>query len=135
MPPVVAGGSLFSHLLERPIALEGPQQFVMAASRIVKPRHDRVDDTQLGIGRDPLRGDTFSGCNPSVDPCRVLECPHDRRANRHDPPASMLRLSNERCSRSRNGIGLVEGKPRVQLRIAGRRDASRVSDGRKLPAA
>jgi len=105
MRTVVAGGGLLSHLCKRLVALERPQQLVVAAARFVESRHDRVHDAQLGLGRDPLRRDACPWRDPAATACHergpsratsgVFERAYDGRAHGDDSTTSMLRLINE----------------------------------------
>jgi len=105
MRTVVAGVGLPSHLCKRPVALERPQQLVVAAARFVESRHDRVHDAQLGLGRDPLRRDACPWRDPAATACHergpsratggVFKRAYNGRAHGHDATTSMLRLINE----------------------------------------
>jgi hypothetical protein len=105
MRPVVAAVGLFSHLCKRPVALERPQQLVVAAARFVESRHDRIHDAQIGLGRDALRRDAFPWRDPAATashergPSRatsgVFKRAYHGRAHGDDATPSMLRLINK----------------------------------------
>ena len=65
----------------------------------------------------------------------MLECANDRGANGDDAAAARRCPANGGCGGRRNAIRLVEGQARIERGIAGRRDACRQRDRRKLRAA
>jgi hypothetical protein len=76
------------------LAGERPQQLVMAAARLVRPRENRVGKLQPACWTQSLVGDTIAGANAAVVGRRVLQCAHHGRANRDNPAAARSRSSN-----------------------------------------
>lgn len=88
-------------LLERDVCFvqhilggERPQQLVMAAARLVRPRENRVDNLQPARGAQSLIGHTVARADEAVEQRRVLQCAHHGRANRDNPAAARSRSSN-----------------------------------------
>jgi len=89
----------------------------VAGAGLVRTRQDRIHYAQMGCAADPMSGDTFSGADRTILESCVLERADRGRAHGNDSPASRASIADERCGGVRDPIRLIEGQPRVELRI------------------
>jgi hypothetical protein len=87
---------------------ERVQQVVVARTRLVRAGQDRIDDAQRRVRADALVRDAVAREHRTEARCRMLECAHDRRANRHRAPTLATRAAQRFLRRNRNSIRLSE---------------------------
>ena len=121
---------------ERLVVGEGAQQLEVALAGSCTP--ERIaSTTRISVSRaDAAGGDAVAGVNAPVRIRRRFERAHDGRADRDDAPAARARARRRRSPSPRGmRIGLVEGQPRVERRVAGRGDAGGVGERGEADAA
>src|SRR5258705_6892995 len=110
MCKVVAFVQLFARSLERRIIEEGPQQFIVTRSRLVRAGEYCVNYTQITEWSNALCRNSVSRLHSTVTGGRVLERAHNGRSYSNDVTALLFRALN--CERGyfRNPIWFVQGK-------------------------
>src|SRR3979409_1557757 len=88
---VVARHHFRSHAAERRVVGEGPQQLIVARSRFVNAREDRVDDVQRRRRPDSLIRQPRTLEYTTITAGGMLERANDRRADRPETTTSRTR--------------------------------------------
>ena len=106
----------------------------MAAARVMHSSDDPVRYPECGVRADALRRHAGTRAQPEPECRRVLQRTSHRRAKRDDITAAPSSLRDRLHGRLGQVVGLVERQLRIQHRIAGRRDAGGVGQGREADA-
>ena len=133
MRPIAVACAVPRPSAERLVVGEGAQQLVVAGAGLVRARDDRIDDAEQAGGADAVRSPALR--RRGTIPSRRAACSSARTTvvptAMIRPPRARARLRSPSRSTLGNAVRLVERQQRIQLRIAGRRDAGGVGDGRE----
>lgn len=128
MRPVVVRFQLSIDPAKRHVIGKGSQQLVVACRRLVRPGEDGVDDRERTGYTNSSRRQTIPRSHHAIRSGGVLQRSDDRRADRDDASAGLARPRDRACGPGPDAIGLVEGQPGVEIRVAGRREARRMGE-------
>src|SRR5580692_10633070 len=84
---VVARHQFFSHVAERRVIGERPHQLIVARSRFVNAREDRMHDAQRGRWPDSLIRQPWTLDHTAIAAGGMFERANDSRADSHDAAA------------------------------------------------